>query len=168
MRLLGTLTLLAAVAGVVSADRPDPPLEKDEKEITLTREFLLGKGVSGYVFVQKVSQGPNETESTYERISLDEKTPKVMALVAPDDEVSLLAIPEKAAAAFKTDKDLFAALEKERVKGVHEIATGSTTIRVKKAAVKENAVTETYTITAITPGEGMKMTKTGGLPKVPK
>jgi hypothetical protein len=168
MRLLGTLISLAVVAGVAMADRPDPPLEKDEKEITLTREFLLGKGVSGYVFVQKVSQGPNNPGYAYERISLDEKKPKAMALVAPDDEVWLLAIPEKAAAAFKTDKDLFAALEKERVKGVHEIVTGSTTIRVKKATVKENSVTETYTITAITPGEGMKMSKTGGLPPAKK
>lgn len=168
MRLFGVPMAVAMVAGMAWADLPIPPLEKDEKEVSVTSEVLLGKDVTGYVFVQKVGQGPGAPQYSYEKVELSQKTPKAMANNGRYTYVSLVAVPEDAAKEFKTDKDLFAALEARRVKGVHEVSLGGGTVRVKKAAVKENALTETYTITAIDAKEGIKTSKNGGLPDEPK
>src|SRR4051812_45601489 len=122
MRLMASVLVLAAVAGVASADGLVPP-PKGMKHVTVTCEVRLGKEVKvkvkGYVFVQRATNGyPGTVEHTFGKVTLDEK--KAWAAPAPtgkNGHVTLLAVPEDAANGFKTEKDLFEALEKEKVKG---------------------------------------------------
>jgi uncharacterized protein (TIGR03382 family) len=80
--------------------------------------------------------------------------------------VSLLAVPEEAVKEFKTDKQLFAALDAGKIQGVHHAGVGSSgTWRVKKSEVKADSITQTYTITAIDPKDGVKTTKESDEPK---
>lgn len=156
MRVFGTLTTVVLLASVALADIPIPPPAKDEKDVSVTSEVLLGKGVSGWVFVQAVGHGPGAPRWNYERVELSEKTAKGMANNARYTYVRLIAVPEAAVKEFKTDKDLFAALEKQSVKGVHEASVGGGTTRMKKSEVKGDSLTRKYTITAIDPKEGIK------------
>jgi hypothetical protein len=80
--------------------------------------------------------------------------------------VELLAVPQTAAAEFKTDADLLAALKAGKVKGVSRLEFDTDTATVPKK-VKGDKVTWTYTITAIDDKE-IKATIEGEGYKPPK
>lgn len=166
MRLFGTLAVVMVFTGVAVADIPIPPLAKDEKEIPVTSQVLLGKDVTGYIFVQQIGVGPGDPRYSYKKVELDQKKPMTMPREGQYLYVSLFAIPEAAAKEYKTDADLYAALEAGKVKGAHHAGVGSSgTWRVKKDEVKGDSITRTYTITAIDPKDGVKTTKESDEPK---
>lgn len=148
-RFLAALLLAAVAASFARADVPPPPPPKGKKYVDVTNEVLAGKDLKGYVFVQRATSGfPGSQTFTFGKVELDEK--KAAAMPAPTGKfgsVALLAVPEDAAKEFKTDKELFEALEKKKVKGVQEVSfTTKATVDDK---IKENAVKWTYTVTVV-------------------
>jgi hypothetical protein len=151
MRFVASLFVLAVAVGVASADGLVPP-PKGKKYVSVTGEVLAGKGVKGYVFVQRTASGggrPGTSPTlTFGKVVLDEKKAwAVPAAVGKFGSVSLLAVPEDAAKEYKTDEELFDALEKKAVKGVQQLAfTSRATVDEK---VKGNKVTWTWTVTGV-------------------
>ena len=158
-RLLAALLLAAVAAPLATADIPPPPPPKGKKYVNVANEVLAGKGLKGYVFVQQVTGGrPGSFTSTFGKVELDETKP--VAIPAPErfGSVALVAVPEEAAKEFKTDKELFDALEKKKVKGVQAVTfTSSATV---SDAVKGNSVKWTHTVTAID-DKGIRTTISG-------
>lgn len=168
MRFVASVLVLAVAAGVASADGLVPP-PKGKKFVSVTGEVLIGKDVKGYVFVQKAGTGgrPGSAKHTLSKVELDEKKP--LALPIPTGRfgyVILLAVPEDAAKEYKTEKELFEALDKKAVKGVQQISISSQQMAVDEK-VKENKVTWTYTITGVDE-KGIKATVTGDGYEEPK
>lgn len=158
MRPLAVLAVVAVAAGFASADGLAPP-PKGKKFVTVTHEVLSSKDVTGYVFVQQVAQGRfGSYSSTFSKVSLDEKKAMTVPVPAANGYATLLAVPEDAAKEYKTDKELFAALEGKKVKGVQSIRfLHQETVDEK---VKENKVTWAYTVTGVD-DKGIKTTVSG-------
>lgn len=150
------LTALVAgllVAGAALADIAPPPPPKGKKYVGVSNEVVLGKDVSGYVFVTQVSTFPARGQ-TFAKAELTATKAVAMPAAARRTFVELLAVPQDAAKEFKTDAELFDALKADKVKGVHRLAFGdSATV---DDAVKEKTVKWTHTITAINPKDGIK------------
>lgn len=149
MRLFETLAVVVLFVGVVMADIPIPPLGKDEKELRVYKEAVLGKDVTGYVFYQKWTRGgkdliPGQPDTVYEKVELNTK--KAMPLHSGG---SLYAVREEDAKAYKTDQELNAALVKGKVKPIYTGFGGGYEMRVKKADIDDDSLTLTYTITGI-------------------
>lgn len=148
VRLVAALFVVALAASAVVADIPPPPPPKGKKYINVNNEVLLGKDVSGYVFVKQVTQFlPGRQKPTYSKVEL--KTDKATAIPEPArrTSVSLFAVPQDAAKEFKTDDELFEALGAKKVKGAVSISFGSTA--TVSDTVKGDSVKWTTTITAI-------------------
>jgi hypothetical protein len=147
-RLLALLTV-AVFAGVAVADIPPPPPPKGKKYVSVSTEVVLGKDVTGYVFVQARQgfSGPGMLVSEYGRLELSATKPTALASGGRRISVGLFAVPQDAAKAFKTDAELFDALKARKVKGAHAIAFDDTVTVAE--SVKGNSVKWTYTITAI-------------------
>jgi hypothetical protein len=160
-KLLALLTV-GAVAGVAVADVPPPPPPKGQKYVSVSSEVILGKGVSGYTFVQQVGMFPGGG-ATFNKLDLSDKKATAMAAGGRRRFVNLLAVPQDEAKGFATDDDLFSALKANKVKGAHHIGfPGTATV---SDTVKGDAVKWTYTITAIDT-KGIKTTVEGeGAPK---
>mgnify|MGYP001806601241 CR=1 FL=1 len=159
MRQLAALVILTAVAaGFASADGLAPP-PKGKKFVTVTHEVLAGKDLKGYVFVQQVAQGRFGAYSfTFSKVALDEKKAMTVSVPGARGYASLLAVPEDAAKEFKTDKELFAALEGKKVMGVQSIRFLD--LEAVDEKVKESKVTWTYTVTGVD-DKGIKTTVSG-------
>jgi hypothetical protein len=151
-RLLALFTV-GLVAGVAVADVPPPPPPKGQKYVSVSNEVVLGKDVTGYVFVQQVSTGLRD-RFTYEKLELTADKAKAVAAGGRRNYVTLFAVPQDAAKGFKTDADLFDALGANKVKGAHKLGFSSTA--TVSDAVKGNSVKWTYTITAIDTKDGIK------------
>lgn len=145
-RVLSVLTL-AAFAGVAVADVPPPPPPKGKKYVSVNNEVLLGKGVTGYVFVKQVTNFPPRGKPLSSKLELSTTKPTPIPEPARRTSATLYAIPEATAKEYKTDDELFDVLRTNKVKGAHHISFGSTAIVSDK--VKGNSVKRTYTITAI-------------------
>lgn len=155
MRFLAAILLAAVAASVASADIPPPPPPKGKKYVNVTSEAQLGKdvNVAGWVFVQQTVTGPGRPTFTFSKVELSDK--KAVAVVSGGRRnfATLFAVPEAAAKQFKTDKELFAAVEGGKVKGVQKVSfDGTATV---SDTVKGETVTWTYTITGID-DKGMK------------
>jgi hypothetical protein len=146
-KLLALLTFVL-VADIALADVPPPPPPKGKKYVSVNNEVLLGKDVTGYVFVQSLGGfGPGAPGLTYKKLELSTEKATEMPTIGRRTFVSLIAVPQDAAKEFKTDDDLFAAIKAKKVKGTLSIAfNGTATVSDK---VKENSVKWTHTITAI-------------------
>jgi hypothetical protein len=146
------LVVVLLLANAAAADIPPPPPPQGKKYVDVSSEVVLGKGVTGYVFVEHVGQGPGRPMFFYHRVELSEK----QSLTLPGGRRSyatLYAVPEAAAKEFKTDKDLFDALDANKVKGTFTIGfVGSATVSKK---VKGDSVKWTYTITGIDAKDGI-------------
>lgn len=144
MRLFGTLAVVVMFAGVATADIPPPPLEKDEKEVGVTKEVKLGKDMTGFVFVERYGARAPRGEQVYGKVKLSEEKAHRVGL-----DTSLFAVREVDAKAFKTDWELIAALENDKLKLIPVGIGGGYTMRVKKADIDDDSLTLTYTITGI-------------------
>jgi hypothetical protein len=145
-RLLALLTV-AVFAGVAVADIPPPPPPKGKKYVSVSAEVVLGKDVSGYVFVQQVGTGLPRTNYSYEKLELTPGKAKAMAASGRRVFVSLFAVPQDVVKEFSTDADLFAALGADKVKSVRRLSLpGTATV---SDTVKGDSVKWTYTVTAI-------------------
>ncbi len=145
-QLLAALVAGLLVAGTALADIPPPPPPKGKKYVDVSNEVVLGKDVSGYVFVTHVSTFPAR-EDKFAKTELP--AGKAVALPAGGrrTSVELLAVPQDAAKEFKTDADLFDALKGNKVKGAHRVYFASSATVAD--TVKDKAVKWTHTITAI-------------------
>lgn len=147
-RLLSALVLLA-VAGIAAADIAPPPPPKGQKYVDVSSEVLLGKdvNVSGWVFVVQEWKGPGRPVSTVSKVELSEKKAVAVSGGGRRTSATLFAVPEAVAKEYKTDKELFAAVEGGKLKGVQKLAfEGSATVTDK---VKGDTVTWTHTITGV-------------------
>jgi hypothetical protein len=157
-RLLFPLLAALLVATAATADVPPPPPPKGQKYVTVDSAILLGKGVTGYVFVKQDARGPGRPQFDYSRVELGEKEPVTL----PGGRrayATLFAVPEEAAKAFKTDKELFDALAADEVKGTHRLGfVGAAAVSDK---VKGDAVKWTYAVTGIDAKGGFEV-KTEG------
>ncbi|MCI0700490.1 MAG: hypothetical protein L0241_05355 [Planctomycetia bacterium] len=143
------LTMVAGLlfASIAFADVPPPPPPKGKKYVSVSHEVVLGKDVTGYVFVRQTATGPGRPKLSYEKVQF---TPGKAAPVPTGNRrtyVTLFAVPQDTAKEFKADADLFAALETNKVKGVHRIGFGGTA--TVSDTVKGDSVKWTHTITAI-------------------
>lgn len=146
-KLLIVLAAALLVARAATADIPPPPPPKGTKYVSVNNEVVLGKDVTGYVFVQRVGQGPGAPHFTYNKVELAPGKAVAMPAAGRYTYVSLLAVPQDAAKEFKTDAELFDALKANKVKGVQSVGfAGTDTV---PDAVKGQSVTVTHTITAI-------------------
>lgn len=165
-----TCLLLLLTTGVASADVIAPPrLPKGKKYVSVTSEVLLGKNVTGWVFLQQATDPKAAVPKfQYTRLTLDDKTPVTMPEAqGPFGGAFLVAVPEEAAKKFATDKELFEALEATKVKGVVvRDFVGQVAVSDK---VKDTSVTWTHTITGVDAKRGtIKMTIRGpGAPDGP-
>lgn len=165
------LGLMLASAGVALADIPPPPPPKGYKYIAVENELVVAKDVSGYVFVQQVTNYRPRAENTFTKIEV--KDGKALA-VPPGGRrvyVQLFAVPADVAKGYAKDEELFEALEKKRAKGAHSFGfTGTATV---PDSIKGEKVKWTTTITAIgekgiekkVEGEGYGMEPKGKRPQ---
>lgn len=145
-RCLSALLLAAVLAGPAAADLAVPP-PKGKKFVNVTSEVQLGKEVRGYVFVLQEWKGPGRPTSTTTKLDLTDTKATEVLVGGRRNSGTLFAVPESAAREFKTDKELFAAVEGKKVKGVQSLALpGNAAV---SDAVKADAVRWTYTITAV-------------------
>jgi hypothetical protein len=146
-RLLLAILAVGLVAEVAVADVPPPPPPKGKKYVSVTSEVVLGKEVTGYVFVQQVGTGFGRPMYTYSKVELSAE--KALALPAGGRRtfVSLVAVPQDAAKEFKTDAELFDAVGANKVKGAHRVGFSSTA--TVSETVKGDSVKWKYTITGI-------------------
>jgi hypothetical protein len=135
-------------AGAV-ADGLPPPAPKGRKYVTVSHEVVLGKGVTGYVFVERVGGGfgPRAGAGTYKKLELSAEKARPMAAGGRRSPVSLLAVPQGATKEFKTDAELFDALKANKLKGVASVGFRNTAL--VPDTVKGDSVKWTHTITAI-------------------
>lgn len=141
------LGLLLATAGVALADVAPPPPPKGYKYISVTNELIVAKDVTGYVFVQQVTNYRPAPQNSYSKIEPKDGKPVAVAAGGRRVYVQLIAVPADAANAFEKDADLFDALEKKKVKGVHSFGfTGTATV---PDTIKGESVKWTTTVTAI-------------------
>lgn len=155
------LALAAAllVAGHALADIPPPPPPKGKKYVSVSNEVVLGKDVTGYVFVQRVGTGPGRPTFTYEKVELTPGKAATVPTPGRRGSVALIAVPQDAAKEFKTDAELFDALKERKVKGTHDLGfPGSATV---PDSIKGDTVKWTHTVTAIDPKGGFKATVEG-------
>ena len=145
-RFVATLFAAAVVANAARADIPPPPPPMGKKYVSVSNEVVLGKDVTGYVFVVKSSFGPGRPITTQHKLEL---TPGKAVEIHADGKYgsALYAIPEAVAKEFKTDQELYGALELGKVPGVHSIGFGGTT--TVSRLVMGKSVKWTTTITGI-------------------
>jgi hypothetical protein len=164
-RFLALLTVVV-VAGAAVADVPPPPPPKGKKYVSVSAEVVLGKDVTGYVFVQQVGTGLGRPMFTHEKLELTEGKAKAMAAGGRRTYVSLFAVPQDTAKEFKTDAELFEALGANKVKSAHRIGfPGTATV---SDTIKGDSVKWTYTITAIDTKTGIKTKVEGEGYEAPK
>jgi hypothetical protein len=165
-RLLAVLTL-AVLAAPVVADIPPPPPPKGKKYVSVSNEVVLGKDVSGYVFVQQVTTVPGR-DTKFSKLELTPGKAVAPAAGGRRTFVTLFAVPADAVKEFKSDEELFTALGANKVKGAVHIGLPSTA--TVPDTVKGDSVKWTHTITAIS-DKGVQ-TKVEGdgyeAPKAPK
>lgn len=154
MRKILALLMLGAFAAVAVADIPPPPPPKGKKYIAVSNEVVLGKDVSGYVFVQQVGMGFGDTRFSYEKLELTAAKAKAMAAGGRRTFVNLYAVPQDTAKEFATDAELFDAIGKNKAKGAHRLDFQSTA--TVSDTIKGESVKWTYTITGIDAKTGIK------------
>jgi hypothetical protein len=155
-KLLTALALTLLVANVALADAR-PPVPKGYKDVTVSNEVVLGKDVTGYVFIKRTSTFPGGG-NTHVRLDLTADKAVTLPAAARRTAVALVAVPRDAAKEFKTDAELFDALRANKVKGVQTLALPGSAIVAD--SVKDGAVKWTYTITGIDE-KGIKATVAG-------
>jgi hypothetical protein len=170
MRRVLSVLVLAAFAGVAVADVPPPPPPKGKKYVSVNNEVLLGKDVSGYVFVKQVTSFPGMPKPSYEKLELNATKPTAIPEGGRRTYVTLYAVPQDAAKEFKSTEELGKALSAKKVKGAFSVGFTSTATVSDK--IKGDSVKWTTTIAAIddkgikkkVEGDGFEEPK----PKAPK
>ena len=123
------LGLVLATAGVALADIPPPPPPKGYKYISVENELVVAKDVTGYVFVEIVSNFLPAAETTGTKLVPKDGKPLALSAGGRRSFVRVYAVPADAAKGYAKDEELFAALEKNKVEGAHAIAfTGTATV----------------------------------------
>lgn len=141
------LGLVLATAGVALADIPPPPPPKGFKYISVENELVVAKDVTGYVFVEIVSNFRPAVETTGTKLAPKDGKPLALSAGGRRSSVRVYAVPADAAKGYAKDEELFAALEKNKVKGAHAIGfTGTATV---PDSIKGETVKWTTTVTAI-------------------
>ncbi|MFM8273367.1 MAG: hypothetical protein ACKODX_13720 [Gemmata sp.] len=147
-KLLAVLALALAVGGAARADVPPPPPPKGYKYVTVSSEAALAKDVTGYTFVTQVTEfRPAPAKPKYAKVALTGDKAVAMPAAGRRTFVALIAVPQDAAREFKSDDDLFAALEAKKVKGAQAFGFPSTATVAD--SVKGDPVKWTYTITGV-------------------
>lgn len=158
-KLLPALVAALLLASAAVADIPPPPPPKGQKYVSVNNEVVLGKDVTGYVFVQQVVTGPGAPKFTSEKLELAPGKAKAVAPGGRRTFTTLFAVPQDAAKEFKTDDELFDALKANKVKGAHRFSFISTA--TVSDQIKGDSVKWTVTINAIDAKTGFQ-TKTEG------
>jgi len=160
------LGLVLATAGVALADIPPPPPPKGYKYISVENELVVAKDVTGYVFVEIVSNFLPAAETTGTKLVPKDGKPLALSAVGRRSFVRVYAVPADAAKGYAKDEELFAALEKNKVKGAHAIAfTGTATV---PDSIKGETVKWTTTVTAVGAKGVQKKVEGEGYGKEPK
>jgi hypothetical protein len=141
------LGLVLASAGVALADIPPPPPPKGYKYISVDNELVVAKEVSGFVFVQQVTNYRPAPQHTFTKIEVKDGKPVAVPEGGRRVYVQLYAVPADVAKGYAKDEELFEALEKKKAKGAHALAfTGTATV---SDSIKGEKVKWTTTVTAI-------------------
>lgn len=135
------------VASAATADIPPPAPPKGKKYVSVNNEVVLGKDVTGYVFVQQTVTGPGAPRFAHEKLDLAPGKAKALPPGGRRTYVTLFAVPDAIAKEYKSDADLFEALQANKVKGAHHLGFVSTA--TVSDAVKGDAVKWTTTVTEI-------------------
>ena len=116
--------------------------------ISVTNQVLLAKDVSGFVFVEEVTQFlPGRQAPTYKKLDLNADKPVTPTASARRTSVELVAIAKDAAGEFKTDADLFDAIKAKKVKVAgRTYFTGTATV---SDTIKGDTVKWTVTVTGV-------------------
>lgn len=162
------LALAAAllIAGAATADIPPPAPPKGKRYIAVNNEVVLGKDVTGYVFVQQTVAGPGAPKFSFERLELTPEKAKALPPSGRRSYVTIVAVRQDAAKEYKTDDELFDAVKSNKVKGAHRIDFTSTATVSDR--IKGDTVKWTTTITAIDPKTGIKTKVEGEGYEAPK
>jgi hypothetical protein len=153
MRTLATCLLASLfVVNVEPAfgDGLPPPPPKGLKYMNIDHEVILSKDVTGYVFVESVAG--IRPGGKFRKLELNDKKPTTLTVPGRRTSTSIYAVPEKAAAAFKTDDELFKAIEAKKVEGSHHIRFRTTT--TVKDTDKRERIKWTHTIQSIDATKG--------------
>ncbi|MDY3556918.1 hypothetical protein R5W24_006092 [Gemmata sp. JC717] len=154
-KLIPALVAALLLANAAAADVPPPPPPKGKKYVSVTNEVVLGKDVTGYVFVQQVSSGFGAPQFAHEKLELTAGQAKAVDAGGRRSFVSLFAVPQDVAKGFKTDAELFEALKANKVKGAHRLNFASTATVSNQ--VKGKSVKWTHTVAAIDAKTGVKV-----------
>ena len=153
IRFVAPLFAVAVLANAVRADIPPPPAPFGKKYVSVSHEVVVGKDVSGYVFVLHVSHGRGAPRTTHTKWELT--VGKAVPIpVGEKYSSTLCAVPQDAAKAFGTDQELIDALLANKLTGVHSISFYPTETVSKR--VLGRSVKWTHTITAIDPQNGIR------------
>ena len=118
------------------------------KKLATDSEAALAKDVTGYTFVTQVTEfRPAPAKPKYAKVALAGDKAVAMPAAGRRAFVALIAVPQDAAREFKSDDDLFAALEAKKVKGAQAFGFPSTATVAD--SVKGDPVKWTYTITGV-------------------
>jgi len=112
-----------------------------------------------YVFVLAHGVGPGPPRYTYQKMNLAVKKPVGIPQGGRYQYINVIAIPVAEAEQFKDDKELFAAIAGQKIKGVHQMGFGDQATVDK--SFRGESVSRSYTITEIDPKTGIKTTVAG-------
>lgn len=157
-RFVAVLLAAAVLASAARADIPPPLPPLGKKYVSLENEVVLGKDVTGYVFVQSHGHGPGAPRMMYYRVELPPGEPVQMPAAGRYTYTGLYAVPQEVAKEYKTEDELCKALEAGKVKGAHSIGFGGDT--AVPITTLRKSVKWTHTITGID-DEGIKRTVEG-------
>jgi hypothetical protein len=164
MRFLGVLILGLVVAAGAHADLLPP----GTKNIPIDHKFETDKEYSDWVFF--IVEGSGGVA----KAKLDPKTPLVIKgssgvgngpvpqpgakpRIIPYRAAALFAVPKDAAAAYKTEKELHAAIEDNKVTGMHAVNGHFFDHENAKATDPRKAITKRYKITKVDAKTGVTL-----------
>ncbi len=141
------VVVLAAAAGTAAAQDPPPPTTGGKKSVSVDSEVLLSPKVSGYLFVQQVTQAMGGAKVTYTKPEMSDTKPLVIRGAGRSTYVILYAVPEAKVKEYKSEQELFEAVGEGKVDGVARLGFPSST--VVDDTLPGGRVTWTYTVIGV-------------------
>ena len=141
------------------ADLPPSPPPSGKKYVSVSNSVQLAVEMKDYVFVLAHGVGPGPPRYTYQKMNLAVKKPVGIPQGGRYQYINVIAIPVAEAEQFKDDKELFAAIAGQKIKGVHQMGFGDQATVDK--SFRGESVSRSYTITEIDPKTGIKTTVAG-------
>lgn len=153
------VSLCAIITRQALADLPPSPPPSGKKYVSVSNTVQLAAEMKDYVFVLAHGVGPGPPRYTYQKMNLAVKKPASIPQGGKYHYINMLAVPVAEAEQFKDDKELFAAIAGQKIKGLHQIGFGDQATVDK--SFRGESVSRSYTITEIDSKTGIKTTVAG-------